>query len=419
MAPHGKELSEDLKKKIVALHKDGVGYKKTLKLSCSTVAKTKQRINRTGSTQNRPRHGQPKKLNARAQHHIQRLCLGNRCMSAASIAAEVEGVGGQPVSAQTIRRTLHQIGLHGCHPRRKPLLKMMHKKAHKQFAEDYWNHVLWSDETKINLFGSDGVKRVWRQPGEEYKDKCVLPTVKHGGGSVMVWGCMSAAGTGELQFIEGTMNANMYCDILKQTVPQAVFQHDNHPKHTSKTTTALLKKLRVKVMDWPSMSPDLNPIEHLWGILKRKVEERKVSNIHQLHDVVMEEWKRTPVATCEALVNSCPRGLRQCCKIMVATQYIDTLGPIWIFSLRGVLTFVASGLDINGCVLSYFEGTANLHCYTSCTLTTLHCSKVSFLQCCHVYKNIYKNVRGVLTSVRYCIYIYIYIQCIYRCISIN
>ncbi len=63
---------------------------------------------------------------------------------------------------------------------------------------DYWNHVLWSDETKINLFGSDGVKRVWRQPGEEYKDKCVLPTVKHGGGNVMVWGCMSAAGTGEL-----------------------------------------------------------------------------------------------------------------------------------------------------------------------------------------------------------------------------
>ncbi len=72
------------------------------------------------------------------------------------------------------------------------------------------------------------VWRHWRQPGEEYKDKCVLPTVKHGGGSVMVWGCMSAAGTGELQFIEGTMNANMYCDILKQRLGRrAVFQHDN------------------------------------------------------------------------------------------------------------------------------------------------------------------------------------------------
>ncbi len=59
-------------------------------------------------------------------------------------------------------------------------------------------------------------------------------------------------------------------------------------------TTALLKKLRVKAMDWPSVSPDLNPIEHLWGILKRKVEEHKVSNIHQLRDAIMEEWKRTP-----------------------------------------------------------------------------------------------------------------------------
>ncbi len=143
-----------------------------------------------------------------------------------------------------------------------------------------------------------------RQTGEEYKDKCVLPTVKHGGGSVMVWGCMSAAGTGELQFIEATMNGNMYCDI------RHVFQYDKDPKHTSKTTTALLNKLRVKVMDWPSMSPDLNPIEHLWGILKRKVEERKVSNIHQLRDVIMEEWKRTPVATCEALVNSMPKTVK-------------------------------------------------------------------------------------------------------------
>ncbi len=105
--------SEDLKKIIVALHKDGVVYKKiakTLKLSCSTVAETIQQFNRTGSTQNRPRHGRPK-LSARAPHYIQRLCLGNRCMSAASIATEVEGVGGQPVSAQTIRRTLHQIGV--------------------------------------------------------------------------------------------------------------------------------------------------------------------------------------------------------------------------------------------------------------------------------------------------------------------
>lgn len=328
MAPHGKELSEDLKRRIVVLHEDGQGYKKianTLKLSCSTVAKIIQHFKRAGSTQNRPRVGRPKKLSARAQRHIQMLSLKDRRRSAVSIAAEIEEVGGQPVSAQTICRTLHQIGLHGCHPRRKPLLKSVHKKACKQFAEDmstkhmdYWNHVLWSDETKINLFGSDGLKHVWWRPGEEYKDKCVMPTVKHGGGNVMVWGCMSAAGVGELHFIDGNMNSNMYCEILQQSmIPslqklgrRAVFQHDNDPKHTSKTSTALLKRLRVKVMDWPSMSPDLNPIEHLWGILKRKVEVRKVSNIRQLRDVVMEEWKSIPVATCEALVNSMPRRVK-------------------------------------------------------------------------------------------------------------
>ncbi len=217
------------------------------------MAKTIQRFNRTGSTQNRPRHGRPKKLSARAEHHIQRLCLGNRRMSAASIAAEVEEGG--VVSLSVLKSVCMD-----CRPRRKPLLKMMHKKACKRFAEDkqtkdmdYWNHVLWSDETKINIFGSEGVKRVWQQPGDEYKDKCVLATVKHDGGSVMVWGCMSAAGTGELQFIEGTMNDNMYCDILKQSmIPslrrlgrRAVLQHDNDPKYTSKTTTTLLKKLRL------------------------------------------------------------------------------------------------------------------------------------------------------------------------------
>ncbi len=67
MAPHGKELSEDLKKRMVALPKDGVGYKKSaksLKLSCSMVAKTIQQFNRTGSTQNRPHHGRLKRLRA-------------------------------------------------------------------------------------------------------------------------------------------------------------------------------------------------------------------------------------------------------------------------------------------------------------------------------------------------------------------
>ena len=93
-----------------------------------------------------------------------------------ALLPRLKGWEGQAVSDETIHRTLHRIGLHGCRPRRKPLLKMMHKKARNKFAEDkqtkdmdHWKHVLWSDETKINLLGSDGVKCLWQQPGEGYK----------------------------------------------------------------------------------------------------------------------------------------------------------------------------------------------------------------------------------------------------------
>ena len=139
MSPNGKEVSEDLKRCIVAQHEDGQGYKKianTLKLSCSRLAKIIRRFKRAGSTQNRPRVGCPKKLSARTERHIQMLSLKDRRRSAVSIAAEIEEVGDQPVCAQTIRRTLHQIDVHGCHPRKNPLLKTIHKKASKQFAED-------------------------------------------------------------------------------------------------------------------------------------------------------------------------------------------------------------------------------------------------------------------------------------------
>ena len=97
MAPPGKELSKDLKKIITTLHKDGLCYKKitnSLKLSCSTVAMSIQWFNRTGSTQNRPHRGRPKTWSSHAQCHIHRFSLENRRMGAASIAAEVEGVGG-------------------------------------------------------------------------------------------------------------------------------------------------------------------------------------------------------------------------------------------------------------------------------------------------------------------------------------
>ncbi|CAI9611768.1 unnamed protein product, partial [Staurois parvus] len=98
--------------------------------------------------------------------------------------------------------------------------------AHAEI-EDYWDSVLWSDDTKINVSGNNGFKTVWLHKGEEYKEKCMVPRVKHGGGRVL------HAGVGELHFFEGIMNSMLYIEL-------EVFQHDNHPKHTSKATVAFL-----------------------------------------------------------------------------------------------------------------------------------------------------------------------------------
>ncbi len=219
MAPHGREMSQDLRKKIISLHKKGEGYKKISKallISQNTVAKVVQTFKKDGTaTISQRRPGRPRKLTPRQERLLMRRVEENRHASSLQLSKEVESQTGMTISLDTIRRTLQRNGMHGCRPRKKPLLKPRHKKARLDFArahadkdEDYWDSILWSDETKINVFGTDGFKTVWRHKGEEYKEKCTVPTVKHGDGSVLMWGCMSAAGVGELHFIDGNIFMN-------------------------------------------------------------------------------------------------------------------------------------------------------------------------------------------------------------------
>uniref|UniRef100_A0A8C6TG47 Transposase n=1 Tax=Neogobius melanostomus TaxID=47308 RepID=A0A8C6TG47_9GOBI len=238
------------------------------------------------------------------------------------IAAEL----GESVHGTTISRTLHKSGLHGRVARRKPLLKGGHKKSHLKFARSHmedtatmWKKVLWSDETKNLLFGPNAKRYVWHKPNTAHHPECTIPSVKYGGGSIVLWGCFSSAGTGKIVRIVGKMDGAKYRDILEENLPESArelrlgrrftFQQDNDPKHKAKSTMEWFKNKHINVLEWPSQSPDLNPIENLWKDLKTAVHKRSPSNLTELELFCKEEWAKMSVSRCANLVQSYPRRL--------------------------------------------------------------------------------------------------------------
>ncbi|GFT89370.1 transposable element Tc1 transposase [Trichonephila clavipes] len=127
------------------------------------------------------------------------------------LAAETSRIiMGRSVSDETVRNVIRHAGYSSRVARKKPFISIQNQKKRLEFAkthqlktDNFWKKVMFSDESKFNIFGSDGRRTVWRKPSTTLDPKNLRPIVKHGGGSVMVWGCMASNGVGNLVFRDG------------------------------------------------------------------------------------------------------------------------------------------------------------------------------------------------------------------------
>ncbi|CAF1237504.1 unnamed protein product [Rotaria sordida] len=184
----------------------------------------------------------------------------DRRKSAPTVRQEIEQELGVVISNQTVRRRLHEIGFYGRVARKKPyvnkvnrLKRLKYVKMHEDKDTEFWKTVLWPDESKFNLFGSDGKVMVWRSPKEEFNPACTVPTVKHEGG--------------------------------------------------------------IERLIWPPFSPDMNPIEYLWDELERRMKKHQPKNQDQLRQTLQVEWEGIGSDVTKKLVESVPSRLNECYRI--------------------------------------------------------------------------------------------------------
>ena len=334
--PRNAKVDAETRTRAVVLVEEGYSYRDVgtrLGISYKTVFRLVKKHRETGSIVDKPRSGRPRATTEREDRILVRKSLGDRRLTSPELRAKMEDDHGVHVSSRTVRSRLFSAGLRGCVAAKKPLLRdptirkrLAFAREHRDWTIEQWNSVLWSDESSFQLFC--GAKRAYvrRRVGEKYSPQCIVPTVKHGGGSLMIWGCMSGLGVGQVYRCEGTMRQDQYIRVLRNhMLPSAtalygqgqafVFQQDNAPCHKARRVCAFFERSGVVVLDWPAQSPDLNPIEHLWEVLFRKVQGRKPSNLDALWQLLREAWVAIPADTIRDLVHSMPR---RCAAVIVA-----------------------------------------------------------------------------------------------------
>lgn len=301
-----------------------------MNVSQSVIQRLWAKYLETGSVSRRPGSGRLRATSAQNDRAMVLMAKRRRFDSAVTLNRDFARVTNVTVSVQTYRNRLHEANLHARRPAVRVPLTPRHRVNRLAFARDHQNwrlrqfrHILFTDESKFCLDFHDGRRRVWRQRNERFKDCCIVEHDQWGSGSVMVWAGISYDGRTDLHvFMNGSVTAQRYRDeILEQyVVPYAgavgqefILMDDNATAHRARIVNAFLDEQGIERMYWPARSPDLNPLEHAWDILQRRIKSRnpQPSTRIELANVLVEEWALIPLADIRTLIRSFPKRIQE------------------------------------------------------------------------------------------------------------
>lgn len=260
-----------------------------------------------------------------------RNVLNRRFMTAREARDQLPRHNDRRISVSTVNNRLKEARLRARRAARAPVLTYHHRQARLEYARRYvvwrqrqWNRVYFTDESRFCLYGNDGRGRVWRRRGERYLQDCFEPVYAFGGGSVMVWGGISMTGRTELVIIPPPgMNAQRYIHevltphilpLRQQRGRSFVLMQDNARPHTARITQQFFQENNIELLKHPAMSPDLNPIEHVWDMVGRRLRKRRVqpSNLAELGTALQEIWWEIP----QEMIRKCINMQKRCREVL-------------------------------------------------------------------------------------------------------
>lgn len=309
-------LSEKQKYEIIFHHENGLSSRqiaKLLVLNRKTVLKWIKIFSETGNVKRQPGTGLHRVTSSEEDKQIVKVARAEKNMTLKKIKKQVSK--NIPVSTGTVYNRLQEAGIIFKKPKYKPAIPEKHKLLRIEYAKKYlsqfnWDNVNFSDETTIWLCQNN--RGQWLFENEENIVKTYKhPLKRH------VWGSISIYGVGEIHIFAGIMRKETYLDILNnyvlafmKTNPHMIYQDDNDPKHRAKIVKAWYVEHQIQHLLWPAYSPDLNPIENVWKLLKERINDYDCTTAEQLERRISSEWKKIGKRIIKRLIRSMPKRLK-------------------------------------------------------------------------------------------------------------